>query len=85
MKTTRILFSRFIAFALGGQDMNQCRTLNGIPDRFKGVYQVSQVMAREWPDIIKFECLKEHARGEKALEAFLAFLEHRQDVFSDIG
>jgi hypothetical protein len=73
-----------IALALGGQDVHQDRTCQ-ILDIGEGLQQMIEAMAIHRPEIVEFEGLEEHPRGEKGLQGFLAFLGQSQQIFTDAG
>jgi hypothetical protein len=85
MECVGLFFRRLIPFALLGQDMDQNRSVLGIAHHFQGVDKITELMAGNRSDIVKFERLKEHTGGEKTLQAVLALFEDVENMLTNIG
>ncbi len=66
-------FSRRVAFALLGHDMNEARPFSGIPDIFQNRYQLIEIMAVDRTDIVKAQFLEQGATHRHAARKFIGF------------
>ena len=84
VKAGGIAFGRFVAFALGGEDMDQDRP-GKIFHVAKGFQEMVETMALNRSQVIKLKSFKEHAGRKKGFKGLLALFGPEHEFVANTG
>ena len=84
MKTGGIAFRREIAFALLGQNVHQHRAIE-VPHVLEGADEAIETVALDGADVVKIECLEQHARREERYQHVFAAPQQVYEIRAQAG